>query len=147
MTPGPNAIKLIKEFEGCRLTAYPDPASGGDPWTIGYGATGAGITKGTVWTQAHADARLTSDLCRFAAIISRFITNTNTTQNQFDAMMSFAYNLGAGSLEHSTLLRDHNAGNYDAAKGQFALWDKAGGQVMSGLSRRRTAEASIYGLD
>jgi lysozyme len=143
MTPGQNAISLVKEFEGCKLTAYPDPISGGDPWTIGYGFTGPNVRRGLIWTQDQADAQLVQTLNHFASIISPMIKCA--TQNQFDAMLSFAYNLGPGNLQHSTLLKYHNAGDFANAKAQFLAWDKAGGEIVPGLLRRRQAEACVYG--
>jgi hypothetical protein len=74
-TIGRAGIALIKRFEGCRLTAYPDPGTGGDPWTIGWGATGKGIRKGTIWTQQQADARLENDLTRYAAEVAKALQN------------------------------------------------------------------------
>mgnify|MGYP004705487953 CR=1 FL=1 len=135
-------IALIKRFEGCRLAAYPDPGTGGDPWTIGWGATGKGIGPGVVWTQAQADARLEADLVRYAAEVSQAIGKAPTTQAQFDALVSFHYNTGA--IRKATLTRLHVAGDPVAAAGQFARWVFAGGKVMKGLVRRREAEAALY---
>ena len=136
--------RLIKSFEGCKLAAYPDPATGGDPWTIGYGATGPGIKKGVIWTQAEADARFTQDIAKFAAKVSTLIGATPTTQNQFNAMVSLAYNIGTGNFGNSTLLRLHKAKDYALAADQFGKWNKAAGRVMTGLTRRRAAEAKMY---
>lgn len=136
---------LIKSFEGLRLKAYPDPATGGDPWTIGYGATGPDIKSGLVWTQAQADARFKADSDKFAASVAALIGAAPTTQGQFDALVSLAYNIGTGNLKTSTLLRLHKEGDYAGAKGQFCRWDKANGKVMAGLTRRRAAEAALYG--
>lgn len=136
--------RLIKSFEGCKLAAYPDPATGGDPWTIGYGATGPGIKKGVIWTQAEADARFTQDIAKFAAKVSTLIGATPTTQNQFNAMVSLAYNIGTGNFGNSTLLRLHKAKDYARAADQFGKWNKAAGRVMTGLTRRRAAEAKMY---
>lgn len=137
------ALKLIKEFEGCRLEAYPDPATGGDPWTIGWGATGQGIAKGLRWTQAQADMRLSHDVAKFmAGVVSAAPTGTAT---QIGAMTSLAYNIGLLAFQQSTLLRLHNAGNYAGAQAQFARWNRGGGKVMAGLTRRRDAEALVYG--
>lgn len=136
--------RLIKSFEGCKLAAYPDPATGGDPWTIGYGATGPGIKKGVIWTQAEADARFTQDIAKFAAKVSTLIGATPTTQNQFNAMVSLAYNIGTGNFGNSTLLRLHKAKDYAGAADQFGKWNKAAGRVMTGLTRRRAAEAKMY---
>ncbi len=142
-------LDLIKSFEGCakrrrdgRFDAYPDPGSGGDPWTIGWGATGAGISKGTVWSQEHYDARLAQDVAVREAMVNRALGDTPTTQGQFDALVSFQYN--TGKLMASTLLRRHRAGDYDAAVREFGRWVNAAGKPMAGLIRRRAAEAQLY---
>jgi lysozyme len=151
MTPGPDCIKLVQQFEGCakkgpdgRFGAYPDPATGGDPWTIGWGSTGADIKKGVVWTQQQCDDRFVAHLNEFGASVARLIGNARTTQSQFDAMVSFAYNLGAGNLSASTLLKKHKAGDFKGAAAEFAKWNKANKKVMAGLTRRRAAEAALY---
>jgi GH24 family phage-related lysozyme (muramidase) len=140
----PEGIALIHSFESCKLTAYPDPGSvDGKPWTIGWGSTGPGIAKGVVWTQAQADERFSADLARFEKAVA--LMAPVTTQSQFDALVSFAYNVGLSALNDSTLLRLHKAGNYVAAKDQFSRWNKNDGKVMAGLTRRRAAEAALYG--
>ena len=146
---GPAGVALIKRFEGCAkkrsdglIEAYPDPASGGDPWTIGWGATGAGIAPGTVWTQAECDARLEADLVRYASAVARALGEAPTTQHQFDALVSFHYNTGA--IARATLTKKHIAGDYTGAAAEFARWNKAAGKVMRGLVRRREAEAKLY---
>lgn len=144
LTPSTAAIDLIKQFEGCKLTAYPDPGTGGDPWTIGWGSTGEGIRKGVTWTQQQADERLRADVLRFAKGVSDAIGGAATTQHQFDAMVSLAYNIGVKAFSDSTLLRLHKAGNYSLAAEQFERWNKAGGRVLNGLTRRRAAEAALY---
>ena len=137
-------LALLKEFEGCKLTAYPDPATGGDPWTIGYGSTGPHVKRGVTITQAEAERLLLADLDRFEQAVTRYVT-VPLTQNQFDALVSFTYNCGQGSLQTSTLLRKLNAGDYAGAQGQFARWNRAGGKEMAGLTRRRAAEAELFG--
>jgi len=140
----PEGIALIHSFESCKLTAYPDPGSvDGKPWTIGWGSTGPGISKGVVWTQAQADERFAADLARFEKAVA--LMAPVTTQSQFDALVSFAYNVGLTALNDSTLLRLHKAGNYVGAKDQFSRWNKNDGKVMNGLTRRRAAEAALYG--
>ena len=152
---GAAGVELIKRFEGCarlrrdgRLEAYPDPGTGGDPWTIGWGATGPDldgkgrIAKGTVWTQEQCDRRLDRDLKRYAAGVARALGDAPRTQNQFDAMVSFHYNTGA--IARATLTRKHKAGDYEGAAAEFARWNKAGGHVLKGLVRRRAAEAQLY---
>ncbi|HEU0097786.1 MAG TPA: lysozyme [Allosphingosinicella sp.] len=151
MTPGPDCIKLVQEFEGCAkkrsdgtFEAYPDPGSGGDPWTIGWGSTGPDIKKGVVWTQKQCDDRFTAHLDEFGQKVAKILGNTPTTQNQFDAMVSFAYNVGPANLSASTLLKKHKAGDYKGAAAEFGRWNKAAGKVMAGLTRRRAAEAALY---
>ncbi|MXO89518.1 lysozyme [Pontixanthobacter aquaemixtae] len=153
---GSAGIALIKQFEGCArlrtdglVEAYPDPGTGGDPWTIGWGATGRGldgmgrIGPGTVWTRAQCDARLESDLVRYADDVARALDGCATTQNQFDALVSFHYNTGA--IGRATLSKCHKQGDYAGALREFARWNRAGGRVLKGLTRRRTAEAALYG--
>ena len=140
---GAAGLALLKSFEGCKLTAYPDPGTGGEPWTIGWGRTG-GVKRGDTCTQAQADAWLLQDLDRFEQAVERLVSVT-LTQNQFDALVSFCYNVGTGSLHSSTLLRKLLAGDYEGAQQQFARWNRAGGKEMPGLTRRRAAEAELFG--
>lgn len=126
------------------MKAYPDPATGGEPITIGYGHTQPGLKLGVVWTQAQADAALEADLARFARGVWNAIGEKETTQNRFDALVSFAFNVGLGNLLSSTLLRKHVAGDYAGAADQFIRWNKAAGKVLNGLTRRREAEAKLY---
>lgn len=144
----PEALTLIKTFEGCHLRAYPDPGTGGKPWTIGWGSTtdenGNSITPGTSWTQERADARLAVQVRDFAAKVDRLLAGAATTPEQKAALVSLAYNIGDGNLGSSTLLKKHKASDYDGAAGQFALWNKAAGKVLNGLTKRRTAEARVY---
>ncbi len=141
-------IALIHSFEGCRLKAYPDPGSGGAPWTIGWGSTtdeqGKPIQPGTVWTQARADQRFRQHLAQFEAEVNQLLGDTPTTQGQLNALVSFAYNVGVANLAKSTLLKRHKAGLRGAAADQFSVWNKAAGKVLPGLSRRRAAEAAMY---
>ena len=140
---GAAGLALLKSFEGCKLTAYPDPGTGGEPWTIGWGHTG-GVKRGDTCTQAQADAWLLQDLDRFEQAVERLVSVT-LTQNQFDALVSFAYNCGQGSLQTSTLLRKLLAGDYAGAQQQFSRWNRANGKEMPGLTRRRAAEAELFG--
>ena len=146
---GDEGIALIKMFEGCgkalgdgRFAAYPDPGTGGDPWTIGWGATGRGIAPGTVWSQKQCDQRLEDDLARYAGDVARALGNAPVSQNQFDALVSFHYNTGA--IGKATLTRKHVAGDFAGAAREFDRWVYAGGRVMKGLVRRRSAEAALY---
>ena len=142
-------IALIKQFEGCArvrrdglVAAYPDPGTGGAPWTIGWGATGPDIGPGTVWTQARCDERLVRDIARHAADVAKAIGDAPTTQGQFDALVSFHYNTGA--IARATLTARHKAGDCAGAAAEFARWNKASGKVLRGLVRRRAAEAELY---
>lgn len=142
-------LALIKRFEGCararadgRFEAYPDPATGAAPWTIGWGATGRGIGPGTVWTRAECDARLERDLERFARDVVRAVGQAATSQAQFDALVSFHYNTGA--IARATLTRLHKAGDHAGAAAEFGKWVNAAGKRMTGLVRRRAAEAALY---
>lgn len=137
------ALSLVKKVEGCKLTAYPDPATGGDPWTIGYGATGPDIHEGTVWTQEQADNDLSERLREIGREIDDRVFVPLTPQ-QKAALASFIYNIGIGAFEKSTLLRRLNDGDYAGAAQQFARWDKAAGKVMAGLIRRRKLEAELF---
>lgn len=141
----PAGITLIKANEGCRLTAYPDPATGGDPWTIGFGDTGPDVRPGLRITQQEAEDRLTARLAReFEPGVSAAIGDAPTTDNEFSAMISLAYNIGVGAFKGSSVARLHRAGNHAAAASAFALWNKAGGAVLAGLTRRRKEEADLY---
>lgn len=144
MSHSHNAVSLIKTSEGKRNTAYPDPRTGGEPWTIGYGHTGPEVHKGLVWTDEQVDAALQSDLQRFDKEVSALVGNRPTTQNQFDALVDFAFNLGTTALSKSTLLKLHNLGDFEGAAKEFARWNKAKGKVMTGLTARRSAEAALY---
>lgn len=136
-------LDLIKKFEGCELTAYPDPGTGGDPWTIGYGHTGPEVKEGLAITQSEADEYLKNDVMKFEEGVTDLL-EVEVTQGEFDALVSFAYNCGLGALRSSTLLRLLNAGNKLAASQQFSRWDKSGGRVLAGLTRRREAERQTF---
>ncbi len=137
-------LKIIKDSEGLRLTGYLCPA--GIP-TVGYGHTGPDVKVGMTITQASADALLAADLATFEAAVTKSV-GSHATDNQFSALVSFAFNLGAEALRTSTLLRKHNAGDYAGAKAEFGKWVKAraGGKLVTlpGLVKRRSAEAALY---
>ncbi len=146
---GMAGAKLIKGFEGCAklradgmVEAYPDPGTGNQPWTIGWGTTGPDIHKGLVWTQGDCDRRFLLDMQHFVNQVTALIGHAATRQNQFDALTSFQYN--TGHLGGSTLLAKHVAGDFADAAAEFAKWNHAGGKVMAGLTRRRAAEAALY---
>jgi lysozyme len=140
-----SAIALTENFEGCQLTAYPDPGTGGAPYTVGFGATGPGIGPGTVWTQSQAQMDLLKRLTDIGAQIDQLVT-VALTGNQKAALADFIYNVGAGNFRSSTLLRLLNAGNYAGASAQFAVWNLAAGHVMPGLVRRRAAEQALFNM-
>ncbi|MGX2388187.1 lysozyme [Klebsiella pneumoniae] len=135
-------IDLIKQFEGYSSKAYPDPATGGAPWTIGYGTT-KGVKPGMVITAQQAEKMLRDDVAKFESGVSSLVT-APTTQGQFDAMVSLAYNIGLGNFGKSTLLKKHNARCYTCAADQFRVWNRANGKVMNGLTKRRAAERQVY---
>ena len=136
-------LELIKNFEGCVLTAYPDPGTGGDPWTIGYGHTGPDVHPGLTWTQQQADQALENDLQKYESGVNGMISR-NLTPNQFSALVSFAYNVGLGALQGSTLLRLVNAGDFQGAAAQFGQWVNGGNGPLPGLVRRRGAERALF---
>lgn len=136
-------IALIQRFEGCKLESYPDPGTGGDPWTIGYGHTGAEVVRGMRIPQETADAWLAADLVRFERCVED-AASVPLTQAQFDALVSLAFNIGCGALRGSTLIKRLNEADYAAAAEQFGRWNKAGGKEMAGLTRRRAAERELF---
>lgn len=141
----PAGIRAMKQEEGCKLVAYPDPGSkDGNPWTIGFGSTGPDIKRGTVWTQAQADARFLADLRRFEAGVEAKLGDAPTVQQQFDALVSFAYNVGLNAFATSTLLARHKAGDHSGVLEQFGRWIYNDGKPMAGLKARRAREAAIY---
>lgn len=136
---GVAGLALIKSFEGLRLTAYKCPA---DVWTIGYGSTGPHVKQGMTITEAQADKLLQDDLDRFEASVAKHAPNAS--QNQFDAMVSLAFNIGTGAFEKSTLLRKFVAGDTAGAAEAFRQWVNAGGRKLEGLVRRREAERKLF---
>lgn len=139
MNPSPACVDLVKASEGCRLTAYRDSVG---VWTIGYGHT-RGVRQGQTITQDEADALLLDDLDLAAAQVRGMVT-VPLTQGQFDALCDFVFNLGAGRLRDSTLLRLLNQGRYGEAAGQFKFWVMAGGKPLPGLVTRRAAERALF---
>ncbi len=143
MKTSSEGIKLIKSFEGLELTAYADPGTGGDPWTIGYGTT-RGVTQGMRITEEEAEAFLIDDLMAFERAVMTLIP-LEMTQGEFDALVSFVYNVGPAALEESTLRRRLLAGEPRCWVYQKELprWNKGGNGVLEGLVRRRQAEADL----
>ncbi|CZY50484.1 lysozyme [Enterobacter hormaechei] len=144
MQTSEKGISLIKEFEGCKLNAYQDSVG---VWTIGYGWTqpvdGKPIRAGMTIKQETAERLLKTGLVSYESDVSRLV-KVGLTQGQFDALVSFTYNLGARSLSTSTLLRKLNAGDYAGAADEFLRWNKAGGKILNGLTRRREAERALF---
>lgn len=144
MHTSPAGRALVERNEGLRLTAYPDPATGGDPWTVGYGDTGSDVVPGLVITKEDADRRLSNRLSREFEPAVNHATTVPTTQAQFDAMVSLAYNIGTGGFGNSSVLRHHLAGDHQAAADAFLLWNRAAGRVLPALTRRRAEERALY---
>lgn len=147
MITSEKGIRLIKQFEGCRLTAYPDPGTGGDPWTIGYGWThpidGKPVKPGMTIDQETADRLLKTGLVSYENDVLKLV-RVKLTKGQFDALVSFAYNVGSRALSTSTLLKKLNAGDIKGAADEFLRWNKAGGKEMPGLTKRRKAEREVF---
>jgi lysozyme len=139
MRISPAGKELIQHFEGCKLEAYRCSAG---VLTIGYGHTGD-VKEGDTITQEMADLMLLRDLRKFEIGIDGLV-KAQITQNQFDSLVSLAFNVGLGNLSTSTLIRMINAGSADAAADQFLRWNRAAGRVMPGLTRRREAERKHY---
>lgn len=148
-------LKLIQDFEGLhkvradgRIEAYPDPGSGMLPITIGWGTTkgldGKPFPLGTIITRDQAVTLLERDMAKYAKEVLTALGSAAdaTSQAQFDALVSFHYNTGA--IANATLTRKHKAGDFMGAAAEFARWNKAGGRVLAGLTRRRAAEAALY---
>ncbi|BEO35863.1 hypothetical protein SMQE32_48000 (plasmid) [Serratia marcescens] len=139
MKTGINGFNLIKEFEGLRLHTYKCPA---DRWTIGYGHT-ADVSANDVITEAQAISLLYQDVAESERAVNKYV-HVPLTQNQFDALVSFVFNLGVGSFRTSTLLKKLNTGDYDDAAQEFGRWIHAGGKALPGLVRRREAERALF---
>lgn len=133
-------INLIKTFEGLSLKAYKDSVG---VVTIGYGSTGPHVSMGQIITEVQAETLLKSDIARFERGVSDLVT-APLNQNEFDALVSFSFNLGLGNLKSSTLLRKLNSLDCQGAAKEFERWNKAGGKVLAGLTRRRIAERDLF---
>ena len=136
---------LIKKFEGCKLKAYKCPAG---LWTISWGLTfypdGTKVKEGDVITQQQAEDYFNAIVDDFAKKADALI-KSNVTDNNFSALVSFAYNVGMGNFQRSTLLRKVNANPKDKTiLAEFKKWTRANGEVLKGLVRRRDAEAKLY---
>lgn len=130
--------KLIRQFEGCRLTPYYCPAG---VLTCGWGSTGPDVFPGRPWTQEYADARLEMDAARFAK--ATLFLCPSLEGDGLSAIADFAFNLGEGRLKASTLRRRINAGDTEGAKRELMKWTRGGGRVLPGLVLRRAAEAAL----
>ena len=139
MNTSAEGLALIKKFEGCELEAYQCSAG---VWTIGYGHTKE-VQKGDVWSQSHAEHMLEVELHEYESYINEYVT-VALSQNQFDALVSWVYNLGPANLKVSTMLKVLNKGQYEEVPAQMKRWNKAGGKVLEGLIRRREAEACLF---
>lgn len=148
---GPPGHALIRKWEGCarrradgRFEAYPDPGSvDGEPWTIGWGSTGPDIGPGVIWTQDQCDTRFERDVVGYVDAVSTALGDAATTQNQFDALVSFHYNTGA--IAKATLTRLHRQGRFAEAQAEFGKWIYNDHRAMAGLKARRAEEAELYG--
>ena len=140
-------LEHVKRWEGLKLTAYPDPGSkDGNPWTIGYGHTSDGhlkVYRGLTISPAQAEAALEYDLNETAAAVEAAV-QVDLTDNQFGALVSFAFNVGVTAFRKSTLLKKLNSGKYDAVPSELAKWRMNDGKVMQGLINRRAAEAGLW---
>ena len=132
-------LALIKKFEGCELKAYLCSAG---VWTIGYGHT-KDVVEGMEITQEQAEQMLVDELHEYESYINKYVT-VALSQNQFDALVSWVYNLGPANLSASTMLKVLNSGEYEDVPAQMKRWNKAGGKVLEGLIRRREAEACLF---
>ena len=133
-------LNFIREVEGFKREAYQDE---GGVWTIGYGHI-KGVSEGMTITQEEAEEMLRDEMAEYEGYVNRLVT-AELNQNQFDAMVSWVYNLGGGNLSSSTLLKVLNDGDYAGVPAQMMRWNKAGGKVLEGLTRRRQAEADLFG--
>ena len=133
-------IELLKQFEGCRLTAYQDSVG---VWTIGFGTT-TGVKEGQTISQIKAEEYLRFDLAIFEKAVTESL-KVPVNQNQFDALCAFAYNVGINALKNSTLLKKVNKNPNDPTiRAEFLKWNKANGRALKGLTNRRIAEANLY---
>lgn len=165
------SLRLVKEFEDCILHAYPDPASplgvalqragrwratlagteipsglrnlSGAPWTIGYGATGTGISANLTWSQEQADADVLNRVSAGLKAV-RSVVHVALNPMQAAALVSLRHNIGADAFRNSTLVRLLNAGNYAGAALQFPRWNRAGGHELAGLTNRRAKEQAVF---
>ena len=134
-------LDLIKKFEGLRLKSYKCP---GGKWTIGYGHTGQSIKSGQTITEHQADAILDVDVDKFERGVLAALDGHPVTENQFSALVSFAFNLGTAALARSSLLKKLKAGDIAGAAAEFMKWQYAAGKVLPGLLKRRAEERALF---
>ena len=140
MKIGSKGIALIQAFEKCRLKAFlPTPE---DKWTIGWGHT-KGVAEGDTCTNEEADAWFLEDIAWVEACVNRSVT-AHLLQDEFDALASLCYNIGCPQFSSSTLVKQINENNFDAAAKSFMLWNKQHGEVIAGLTNRRAKEAQLF---
>lgn len=139
MTISNEGFSLIQKFEGFRGAAYQDIVG---VWTIGYGHT-KGVKEGDIITREEAIDLLREELIEYEGYVKEYV-KVPLTQSQFDALVSFVYNLGPTNLSRSTLLRKLNVGDYDSVPSELLRWNKAGGKEVGGLTRRRQTEANLF---
>lgn len=135
------ATNMVKSFEGFRPNAYQDSKG---VWTVGWGFIGDWVKPDTTITQDQAADMLADKLQYYGQAVQKLVDMDKTTDNQFAALIDFAYNLGVNALANSTLLKLHNLGCTMIAADQFLRWDHCNGQVLAGLTRRREAEKALY---
>ena len=141
MKIGTAGIALIQSYERCRLRAYkPTPD---DVWTVGWGHTGADVESTTLWTQEQADAAFLADIAWVENCVNKAVT-ASVNQNEFDALCSLCFNIGCSAFGKSTLVKELNLANYDAAANRFKDWNKQAGKELAGLTARRAAEAALF---
>ena len=141
MKASQNIKNRIKEWEGCKLSSYKCPAG---IWTIGYGHT-SGVMPNQHITQAEADEMFDRDIEKFEGQMWQLVSGLRLTQGQYDALLSFAYNVGIGNFKASTLYRKVGRNPNDPTiLGEFRKWTKAAGRELPGLVKRRDGEAKIY---
>ncbi len=140
MQTSEKGFDLIRKYEGLQLAAYVCP---GGKLTIGYGHTGPDVTEGRRINAEEANALLEHDVERFERAVNELV-RVPMTQGMFDALISFSFNLGAGSLKSSTLLKKLNADDREGAADEFLKWNKAKGKVLAGLTARRESERELF---
>lgn len=139
MKPSQKCVELVKQFEGFRSTAYQCQAG---VWTIGYGTT-ENVDPGDEITEQAAEEMLMDDLIEASSDVDQLVY-VELTQEQYDALTSFVYNVGRNAFRNSTMLKLLNAGDYEGAAKQFPRWNKAAGRVLAGLTQRRKAERRVF---